>query len=157
MASTQQTSTCANSEANWPAETSLQTSPLKSEAKSGGLPDVALAALSRERSGSKCLIQLPAFAQMAPARHTSLLSRFEAKYGGGGGNRTRVREPSDRASTYIACELDSPFQAPAGKIPEELAYRGFAPHPISIGEGLSCFSDIPSRPTGKNGRDAGCP
>jgi len=32
----------------------------------------------------------------------------------------------------------------------------FAPHPISIGEELSCFSDIPACPTGESRRDAGC-
>jgi len=44
------------------------------------------------------------------------------QYGGGGGNRTRVREPSDKASTYIAYVLNSPLQTPTGRIPEELAY-----------------------------------
>src|SRR4030043_1987300 len=33
----------------------------------------------------------------------------------------------------------------------------FAPHPISVGEKLSCFSDIPFHPTGRNGRDASSP
>jgi len=45
------------------------------------------------------------------------------KNGGGGGNRTRVREPSDKASTYIAYVLNSPFQTPTGRIPERLAYE----------------------------------
>jgi len=50
-----------------------------------------------------------------------MASQFQ--YGGGGGNRTRVREPSDRASTYISCVLNSPFQPPTGRIPEGLAYE----------------------------------
>ncbi len=33
----------------------------------------------------------------------------------------------------------------------------FAPHPISVGEELSCLSDIPFHPTGRDGRDADCP
>ncbi len=60
---------------------------------------------------------------IATARQTSLLSKFEAKSGGGGGNRTRVREPSDRASTYIACVLNSPLRPPTGRIPKRLSYK----------------------------------
>jgi hypothetical protein len=57
-------------------------------------------------------------------KKSPLVSRaFLFKNGGGGGNRTRVREPSGRASTYIACVLNSLFQSPAGRIPEELAYE----------------------------------
>jgi len=51
------------------------------------------------------------------------IGAFALINGGGGGNRTRVREPSGRASTYIACVLNSLFQSPAGRIPEELAYE----------------------------------
>jgi len=47
---------------------------------------------------------------------------FSFKIGGGGGNRTRVRKPSDRTSTYIACVLNSPFQTPTGRISEGLSY-----------------------------------
>ena len=47
---------------------------------------------------------------------------FLFQIGGGGGNRTRVREPSDRTSTYIACILSSSFRAPTGRIPERLSY-----------------------------------
>ncbi len=47
----------------------------------------------------------------------------EVEFGGGGGNRTRVRKPSDRASTYIACNLNSPCGPPTGRIPERLSYE----------------------------------
>jgi hypothetical protein len=48
---------------------------------------------------------------------------FPKVNGGGGGNRTRVREPSDRTSTYIACDLISFSSTPAGGILEELAHE----------------------------------
>ena len=47
---------------------------------------------------------------------------FYFQIGGGGGNRTRVREPFGRASTYIACILNSPLGTPTGRIPERLSY-----------------------------------
>ena len=48
---------------------------------------------------------------------------FSWKFGGGGGNRTRVRKPSDRTSTYIACILDLPLEPPTGRIPKRLSYE----------------------------------
>ncbi len=43
--------------------------------------------------------------------------------GGGGGNRTRVREPFGRASTYIFCDLISSLRTPTGRIPKGPAYK----------------------------------
>ena len=60
---------------------------------------------------------------MARRSYLDLQAIQKINFGGGGGNRTRVREPSGRASTYIACVLNSSFQTPAGRIPEGLAYR----------------------------------
>ena len=51
-----------------------------------------------------------------------MIRAFKIENGGGGGNRTRVRKPSDRTSTYIACILNSPLRTPTGRIPEGLAY-----------------------------------
>ncbi len=53
-----------------------------------------------------------------------MVDLVENKNGGGGGNRTRVREPSNRAPTYLACVFDSSFQTPTGRISEGLAYEG---------------------------------
>jgi hypothetical protein len=57
------------------------------------------------------------------SKSPKIIGAFALVNGGGGGNRTRVREPSGRASTYIACVLISLFQSPAGRISEELAYE----------------------------------
>jgi len=56
-------------------------------------------------------------------RSSSLRNFLLRNFGGGGGNRTRVRKPSDRTSTYIACILNSPLRTPTGRIPERLSYK----------------------------------
>ena len=43
------------------------------------------------------------YLQVYAFRNLNVRSEEILKNGGGGGNRTRVRKPSDRPSTYIAC------------------------------------------------------
>jgi len=62
------------------------------------------------------------FLPLTKRQRPNIIGAFALVIGGGGGNRTRVREPSDRASTCLARVLNSPFQSPAGRIPEGLAY-----------------------------------
>jgi len=89
---------------------------------SGAFDPVLKDGVWRRRSIKKAIRNDEADPRKCDAWFPVLGGPFPIENGGGGGNRTRVREPFGRASTYIACILNSPLRTPTGRIPERLSY-----------------------------------